>query len=79
MHNEECRMHKSIKLNYFEHRTVLRVVKKLVLIIGLVSSSLKWCVFLQEKLKWFVLQNYFHRLISIHCEVTEKKHYVSVT
>ena len=45
-------MDESIKLNYFEHRTVLRVVKKLVLIIGVVSSFLKRCgFFLKEKLK----------------------------
>ena len=37
----KCGMHKSIKFNYFEHGTVLRVVNKLVLIKDLVSSSLK--------------------------------------
>ena len=49
----KCGMHKSIKLNYFEHGTLLRVVKKLVLVIDLVSSSLIWCVFLKVKLKCF--------------------------
>ena len=86
MHNEnfkvlsttKCGMHKSIKLNYFEHINILESCKQP----GIDKSSnfipeLVSCV--EIKIQGVFLQKTIQGLISIHCEVSENKCYVSIT
>ena len=80
MHNEnfkvlstaKCRMHKSIKLNYFEHINILVIHNKSSNFI----SEMVSCI--EMKIQGFFLQKKIRGLISIHCEVSENKHYVSI-
>ena len=72
-------MHKSIKLNYFEHINILescnqpRIDNKSSNFIPEMVS----CV--EIKIQGFFLQKHIRGSISIHCEVSENKHYVSIT
>ena len=69
-------MHKSIKLNYFEHINILEscnqpgIHKKSSNFIPEMVSCLEKGFFFAKKIQG---------LISIHCEVSENKHYVSFT
>ena len=72
-------MHKSIKLNYFEHINILESCNQS----GIDNKSSNFipemvsC--LEIKIQWFFLQKNFRGSKSIHCEVSENKRYVSVT
>ena len=75
-------MHKSIKLNYFEHINILESCKQP----GIDNKSSNFipemvsCV--EIKMQGFLLQKNIRgsiSTISIHCEVSENKRYVSVT
>ena len=72
-------MHKSIKLNYFEHINILESCNQS----GIDNKSSNFipemvsC--LEIKIQGFFFAKKFRGSISIHCEVSENKHYVSVT
>ena len=74
----KCGMHKSIKLNYFEHINILESCNQP----GIDNKSSNFipemvsC--LKIKIQWFFAKN-FRGSKSIHCEVSENKSYVSVT
>ena len=67
----KCRMHKSIKLNYFEHINIFESYKQPG--IDNKSSNLisEMVSCLEIKFQVFCLQKNFRGLISIHCEVSE--------
>ena len=71
-------MHKSIKLNYFEHINILESCNQP----GIDNKSSNFipemvsC--LEIKIQGFFAKK-FRGSISIHCEVSENKRYVSVT
>ena len=71
-------MHKSIKLDYFEHINILESCNQP----GIDNKSSNFipemvsC--LEIKIQGFFLQKKFQGSISIHCEVSENKSYVSV-
>ena len=78
----KCRMHKLIKLNYFKHINILESCKQP----GIHNKSSNFipemvsCV--EMKIQGFFLQKNIRGLIStisIHCEVSKKKCYVSIT
>ena len=75
----KCRMHKSIKLNYFEHINILESCKQS----GVDNKSSNFipemvsC--LEIKIQRFFLQKNIQGSISIHFEVSKNKCYVSVT
>ena len=87
MHNEifealstaKCGMHNSIKLNYFEHINILESCNQP----GIDNKSNNFisemvsC--LEIKIQGFFFAKKFQGSISIHCEVSENKCYVSVT
>ena len=87
MHNEisealstaKCRMHKSIKLNYFEHINILQSCYQP----GIDNKSSNFipemvsC--LEIKIQGVLFAKNFQGSKSIHCEVSENKCYVSVT
>ena len=71
-------MHNSIKLNYFEHINILESCnqpgidnKSNYFISEMVSC-------LEIKIQGFFFAKIFRGSISIHCEVSENKHYVSI-
>ena len=72
-------MHNSIKLNYFEHINILESCNQP----GIDNKSNNFisemvsC--LEIKIKGFLSAKKFRGSISIHCEVSENKRYVSVT
>ena len=72
-------MHNSIKLNYFEHINILESCNQP----GIDNKSNNFisemvsC--LEIKIQGFFFAKKFQGSISIHCEVSENKHYVSVT
>ena len=72
-------MHKSIKLNYFEHINILESCKQP----GIHNKSSNFisemvsCV--EMKIQGFFFAKKIRGLISIHGEVSENKCYVSVT
>ena len=80
MHNEnfgalsttKCRMHKVIKLNYFEHINILESYKQP----GIDNKSSNFIPEMvscfEIKIQGFFLQKKFWDLISIHCEVSKK-------
>ena len=86
MHNEnfealstaKCRMHKSIKLNYFKHINIGESCKQP----GIHNKSSNFipemvsCV--EMKIQGFFLQKNIRGSISTHCEVSENKRYLSV-
>ena len=86
MHNQifevlstaQCGMHKSIKLNYFEHINILESCNQP----GIHNKSSNFIPEMVSCLE-IKIQGFFAKkiqgLISIHCEVSENKHYVSVT
>ena len=72
-------MHKSIKLNYFEHVNIFQSCyqpgidnKSSNFISEMVSC-------LEIKIQGVFFAKKFGGLKSLHCEVSENKHYVSVT
>ena len=71
-------MHNSIKLNYFEHINILEscnqpdIDNKSNNLISEMASCL------EIKIQGVFLQKKFRGLISIHCEVSENKRYVSI-
>ena len=85
MHNEnfealstaKCGMHKSIKLNYFEHINILESCNQP----GIDNKSSNFIpeIFscLEIKIQVFFAKK-IRGLISIHCEVSNNKHYVSI-
>ena len=74
----KCRMHKSIKLNYFEHINILQSCYQP----GIDNKSSNFipeivsC--LEIKIQGVFFAKKFRGSKSIHCEVSENKHYVSV-
>ena len=72
-------MHKSIKLNYFEHINILESCNQP----GIDNKSSNFipemvsC--LEIKIQWLFFAKNFRGSKSIHCEVSENKSYVSVT
>ena len=87
MHNEifevlsttKCGMHKSIKLNYFEHINILESCNQP----GIDNKSnnfiFEMVSCLEIKIQWFFFAKKFRGSISIHCEVSENKCYVNIT
>ena len=87
MHNQifevlstaKCGMHKSIKLNYFEHINILESCNQS----GIDNKSSNFipemvsC--LEIKFKGFFFTKKIQGSISIYCEVSENKCYVSIT
>ena len=75
---QKCGMHKLIKLNYFEHINILESCKQL----GIHNKSSNFisemvsCV--EMKIQGFFCKK-IRGLKSIHCEVSQNKHYVSIT
>ena len=75
----KCRMHKSIKLNYFEHINILQSCNQP----GIDNKSSNFipemvsC--LEIKIQGVFFAKKFRGSKSIHCEVSENKCYVSVT
>ena len=75
----KCGMHKSIKLNYFEHINILESCYQP----GIDNKSSNFipemvsC--LEIKIQGVFFAKKFRGLKSLHCEVSENKHYVSVT
>ena len=75
----KCGMHKSIKLNYFEHINILESCNQP----GIDNKSgnfipeMVFC--LEIKIQGVFLQKNIRGSISIHCEVSENKSYVSIT
>ena len=76
--NAKCGMHKSIKFNYFEHINILESCNQS----GIHNKSsnfipeMVYC--LEIKIQGFFCKK-IQGLISIHCEVSKNKHYVSIT
>ena len=74
----KCGMHKSIKLNYFEHINILEVCNQP----GIDNKSSNFIPEMVSCLE-IKIQGFFCKKIqglkSIHCEVSENKRYVSVT
>ena len=74
----KCRMHNSIKLKYFEHINILESCNQP----GIDNKSNNFisemvsC--LEIKIQGFFFAKKFRGSISIHCEVSENKCYVSV-
>ena len=72
-------MHKSIKLNYFEHINILDSCNQP----GIENKSSNFipetfsC--LEIKIQGFFFAKKIQGSISIHCEVSKNKHYVSIT
>ena len=72
-------MHNSIKLNYFEHINILESCNQS----GIDNKSNNFisemvsC--LEIKIQGFFFTKKIRGLISIHCEVSENKRYVSLT
>ena len=72
-------MHNSIKLNYFEHINILESCNQP----GIDSKSNNFisemvsC--LEIKIQGVFFAKKFRGSISIYCEVSENKHYVSIT
>ena len=87
MHNEnfevlstaKCGMHKSIKLNYFEHINIFESCNQP----GIDNKSSNFIpeIFscLEIKIQGVFFAKKIRGSISIHCEVSEHKRYVSVT
>ena len=75
----KCGMHKSIKLNYFEHINILESCNQP----GIDNKSSNFITemvsCLEIKIQGFFLQKKFRDSISIHFEVSENKCYVSIT
>ena len=75
----KCAMHKSIKLNYFEHINILESCKQP----GIDNKSSNFIPemvsHLEMKIQGVFLQKNIQGSISIYCEVSENKRYVSVT
>ena len=75
----KCRMHKSIKLYYFEHINILESCNQP----GIHNKSSNFipemvsC--LEIKIQGVFFAKKFRGSINIHCEVSENKHYVSIT
>ena len=67
-------MHKSIKLNYFEHINILESCNQPD---NNFISEMVSC--LEIKIQGVYFAKKFQGSISIHCEVSENKCYVSVT
>ena len=86
MHNEifkapstaKCRMHKSIKLNYFEHINILESCNQP----GIHNKSSNFIPEMVSCLEIKIQGGFFVKKIrgsiSIHCEGSENKHYVSI-
>ena len=74
----KCGMHKSIKLNHFEHTNILESCNQP----GIDNKSSNFIpeIFscLEIKIQGFFFAKKFQGLKSIHCEVSKNKHYVSV-
>ena len=72
-------MHNSIKLNYFEHINILESCNQP----GIDNKSSNFipeiCSCLEIKIQGFFFYKRIQGSISIHCEVFENKHYVSIT
>ena len=87
MHNEnfevlstaKCGMHKSIKLNYFEHINILESCKQPSIHNKSSNFIPEMVSCVEMKIQGVFLQKNIRGLISIHCEVSKNKHYVSVT
>ena len=72
-------MHKSIKLNYFEHINILESCYQPVIDNKSSNFIPEMVSCLEIKIQGFFLQKKFRDSKSIHCEVSENKCYVSVT
>ena len=74
----KCRMHKSIKHNYFEHINILESCNQPGIDNKSSNFILKMVSCLEIKIQGSFLQKNIQGSISLHCEVSENKHYVSI-
>ena len=77
----KCGMHKSIKLNYFKHINILESCKQP----GIHNKSSNFIPEMVSCVEMNIQGVFFAKnirgsisTISIHCEVSENKHYVSI-
>ena len=75
----KCGMHKSIKLNYFEHINILESCNQP----GIHNKSSNFIPEMVSCLEIKIQEGFFAKKIqgsiSIHCEVSENKCYVNIT
>ena len=74
----KCGMHKLIKLNYFEHNNILESCKQPSIHNKSSNFIPEMVSCVEMKIQGFFLQKNIQGLISIHCEVSENKCYVSI-
>ena len=74
----KSRMLNSIKLNYFEHINFLESCKQPGIHNKFSHFILEMVSCLEIKIQGFFMQKNIPGLISIHCEVSENKCYVSI-
>ena len=72
-------MHKSIKLNYFEHINILESCYQPGIDNKSSNFILEMVSCLEIKIQGVFFAKKFQGLKSLHCEVSENKRYVSVT
>ena len=75
----KCGMHNSIKLNYFEHINILESCSQPGIDNKFNNFISEMVSFLEIKIQGFFFAKKFRGSISIHCEVSENKCYVSIT
>ena len=75
----KCEMHKSIKLNYFEHINILESCNQPSIDNKSSNFIPEMVSCLEIKIQGFFLQKKIQGSINIHCEVSENKPYVSIT
>ena len=73
-----CGMHKSIKLNYFEHINILESCNQPCIHNKSSNFIPEMVSCLEIKIQGFFFTKQIRGPISIHCEVSENKHYVSI-
>ena len=72
-------MYKSIKLNYFEHINILESCKQPGIHNKSSNFILEMVSCVEMKIQGFFLQKNIQGLVSIHCEMSQNKCYVSIT
>ena len=75
----KCGMHKSIKLNYFEHINILESCNQPAIDNKSSNFIPEMVCCLEIKIQGVFFAKKFRGSISIHCEVSKNKSYVSVT
>ena len=71
----KCRMHKSIKLNYFEHINILESCKQP----GIHNKSSNFISEMVSCVEMKIQGVFLQKKSEVQCEVSENKHYVSIT